>query len=48
MCIRDSEWTVEYEAHLAAPTDLVLRRAVEGKLRLLYAYMMKMPEYQLS
>lgn len=44
----DYEWTVEYEAHLAAPNDLVLRRAVEGKLRLLYAYMMKMPEYQLS
>ncbi|MBK8700134.1 MAG: DUF1800 domain-containing protein [Saprospiraceae bacterium] len=43
----DYEWTVEYEDHLANPTDLNLRRSVEGKLRNLFNYMMKMPEYQL-
>jgi hypothetical protein len=44
----DYEWTVEYEAYIANPSDLLLKRSVENKLRLLYAYMMKMPEYQLS
>jgi hypothetical protein len=44
----DYEWTIEYEAHLAKPTDNNLRKAVENKLRALFTYIMRMPEYQLS
>ncbi len=44
----DYEWTVEYEAYLANPTNNTLRKAVENKLRALFTYIMRMPEYQLS
>lgn len=44
----DYEWTVEYDAYIANPTNATLRKAVENKLRAMFAYIMRMPEYQLS
>ncbi len=44
----DNEWTVAYEAYLAKPSDAGLKKAVESKLRTLFTYIMRMPEYQLS
>jgi uncharacterized protein (DUF1800 family) len=44
----DYEWTEEYEAYLAKPTDAGLKKAVETKLRAMFTYIMRMPEYQLS
>lgn len=43
----DYEWTVEYEEYLNNPTDENIKRAVDSKLRRLFVYMMRMPEYQL-
>jgi uncharacterized protein (DUF1800 family) len=44
----DFEWTVEYEAYLADPTNDVVRIPVEQKLRLLIRAMLARPEYHLA
>jgi len=44
----DFEWTVEYGAYLADPTNQVVRDAVELRLRALVRAMLARPEYQLA
>ena len=44
----DYEWTTEWAAYLANPTNAGTLSAVKNKLVALYALMMEMPEYQLS
>jgi uncharacterized protein (DUF1800 family) len=44
----DYEWTTEWAAYLADPTNTAKISAVKGKLQALIALMMEMPEYQLS
>ena len=44
----DYEWTTEWAAYLADPTNAGKLSAVRGKLVLLLRLMMEMPEYQLS
>jgi len=44
----DFEWTVEWQAFLAAPTDMSIRMAVETKLRALVRQILGMAEYHLS
>jgi uncharacterized protein (DUF1800 family) len=43
----DVEWTIEYSALLANPTDSALRMSVENKLRNLIATMVQMSEFQI-
>lgn len=43
----DYEWTNEWTAYLADPTNATNRNAVKNKLIALYAFMMSMPEFQL-
>ena len=44
----DFEWTVEWQAFLAAPTDAGKRQGVETKLRVLFQQFMGLAEYHLS
>ena len=44
----DFEWTAEYGAYLANPSDEMLANAVNIKLRLLLRTMLSMPEFHLS
>jgi len=44
----DFEWTEEYNIYLANPNDNMAKKANEDKLKKLFLYMMRMPEYQLS
>jgi uncharacterized protein (DUF1800 family) len=44
----DYEWTTEWAAYLADPTNAAKLSAVKGKLQALLALMTEMPEYQLS
>ena len=44
----DYEWTTEWAAYLADPTNATKISAVSGKLKALLSLMMEMPEYQLS
>ncbi len=44
----DYEWTTEWAAYMADPTNAAKLSAVKGKLQALLALMMEMPEYQLS
>ena len=44
----DYEWTTEWAAYLANPTNAATLSAVKNKLVALYELMMEMPEYQLS
>jgi uncharacterized protein (DUF1800 family) len=44
----DYEWTTEWAAYLADPTNAAKLSAVKGKLQALLALLMEMPEYQLS
>jgi len=44
----DYEWTTEWAAYLADPTNAAKLSAVKNKLLALFKLMMEMPEYQLS
>ena len=44
----DYEWTLEYELHKSNPNNVQIRRSLEQKFRSMLAYIMQMPEYQLS
>ncbi|MBD2769622.1 DUF1800 domain-containing protein [Hymenobacter sp. BT664] len=44
----DFEWTVEWQAFLAAPNDMTIRNALETKLRALVRQIINMAEYHLS
>jgi len=44
----DYEWTNEWTAYLASPTDAAKLAAVKNRLTALFSFMMDMAEYQLS
>ncbi len=44
----DFEWTVEYTAYLNNPTDEVIRKGVENRLRALFIAIMALPEFELQ
>jgi len=44
----DYEWTIEYNLYLENPNNVIIRRALEAKIRAMLNYLFKMPEYQLS
>jgi hypothetical protein len=44
----DYEWTNEWNAYLADPTNVNLSRPLKSKLQALIGLMLRMPEYQLS
>jgi hypothetical protein len=44
----DFEWTEEYNIYKANPNDADVKRTLNDKLKVLFIYMMRMPEYQLS
>ncbi|HJW30226.1 MAG TPA: DUF1800 domain-containing protein, partial [Saprospiraceae bacterium] len=44
----DFEWTVEYGQYLNEPTNQTYRKAVENRLRPLFAGLLSLPEFQLQ
>jgi len=44
----DYEWTAEWNAYVADPTDAVKKGAVNTRLKALFQFMLDMPEYQLT